>query len=378
MIYGFPWRRNNTGWRKHPILTQQGGWRILPTKRLLKSGLSINRIAQGRIAMKHVISAFVSLFLFLPFILAANTVVEITEWTVPWPNTRPRDPSVDKDGSIWFVGQRADYIARLDPATGEFKRFDLEKGTGPHTQILDREGYVWFAGNRKAYIGRLDSKTGEIKKYPMPNPEARDPHTMALDEKNNIWFTVQGGNFVGKLDIASGNIDLIKMKTERSRPYGILVDPEGFPWFNQLGTNQIGRIEPSSLEVQTYKLPDEKARDRRIAHTSDGFIWYTDYARGYLGRLDPKTGQVKEWPAPSAAESRPYGMASDDKDRIWFVETGVKPNQFVGFDPKTETFFSITQIKSGGGAVRNMVFDPKTRSIWFGTDANTIGRARVP
>ena len=60
------------------------------------------------------------------------------------------------------------------------------------------------------------------------------------------------------------------------------------------------------------------------------------------------------------------------------METGVKPNQFVGFDPKTETFFSITQIKSGGGSVRHMVFDPKTRSIWFGTDANTIGRARVP
>jgi hypothetical protein len=24
-----------------------------------------------------------------------------------------------------------------------------------------------------------------------------------------------------------------------------------------------------------------------------------------------------------------------------------------------------------------MVFDPKSRSIWFGTDANTIGRAQV-
>lgn len=314
----------------------------------------------------------------LPPVSPDNVVVEITEWKVPWPGTRPRDPSVASDGTIWFVGQAGNYLARLDPATGEFKRFDLEEGTGPHNQILDREGFVWFAGNRKGYIGRLDPKTGEIKKYPMPNPEARDPHTLVLDAKDNIWFTVQGGNFVGKLETATGQIRLVKMITEDARPYGILVDPEGFPWFNQVGTNKIGRMEPNTLEVKNYILPHPQARDRRIARTSDGFIWYTDHARGYLGRLDPQTSEVKDWPAPAAAQSRPYAMTSDDKGRLWFVETGVQPNRFVGFDPKTEKFFSITPIQSGGGAVRHMVLDPKTRSIWFGTDANTIGRARVP
>jgi len=56
----------------------------------------------------------------------------------------------------------------------------------------------------------------------------------------------------------------------------------------------------------------------------------------------------------------------------------VQPVQFVGFDPKTETMFSVTKIPSGGGSIRHMVFDPKTRVIWFGTDANTIGRAHIP
>ena len=47
--------------------------------------------------------------------------VEITEWTVPWEKTRPRDPFVDASGKVWFVGQAGNYIAWLNPANGEFK-----------------------------------------------------------------------------------------------------------------------------------------------------------------------------------------------------------------------------------------------------------------
>ena len=68
-----------------------------------------------------------------------------------------------------------------------------------------------------------------------------------------------------------------------------------------------------------------------------------------------------------------------DQDRIWFVETGVQPNRVVGFDTKTSSWFSVTPIsQSGGGTVRHMVFHRPTRTLWFGTDANTIARVKVP
>ena len=81
---------------------------------------------------------------------------------------------------------------------------------------------------------------------------------------------------------------------------------------------------------------------------------------------------------PDGEDSLPYSMAVDDKDHIWFVESGLRPNRFVGFDPETEEFFSITEIESGGGTVRHMMFHEPSRSIWFGTDTNYIGRASVP
>lgn len=70
-------------------------------------------------------------------------------------------------------------------------------------------------------------------------------------------------------------------------------------------------------------------------------------------------------------------MAVDARDRLWFVETGSQPNRLVGFNPKTAEFFSIMEIPSGGGTVRHMFFHAPTRTLWFGTDANTIARARL-
>jgi virginiamycin B lyase len=117
----------------------------------------------------------------LPPVPADNVKVEIREWEVPWKSTRPRDPSVAADGTIWFVGQQGHYVGHLNPATGEFKKYDLGEGVGPHNQILDKNGNVWFAGNRVGYIGKLDPKTGAIEKFPMPDPTVRDPHTLVMD-----------------------------------------------------------------------------------------------------------------------------------------------------------------------------------------------------
>jgi virginiamycin B lyase len=313
----------------------------------------------------------------LPGVAVAQTV-ELQEWTVPWPDTRPRDPYVDGQGRVWFVGQEGNYIAYLEPKSGEFKRFTIEEGTHPHNLIVDRSGVVWYAGNRNARIGRLDPASGAIKTFHMPDAAARDPHTLVFDERGNLWFTVQGGNYVGRLQPVSGKVDLIKVNTPRARPYGIDIDSKGRPWVNLFGSDKIAVIDPATLALQEISLPRAEARSRRIGVTADDAVWYVDYAGGQLGRYDPAAKKFREWALPSGAQSRPYALAVDDKNRIWLVETGVQPNNFVGFDPQNETFFAAAPISSGGGTVRHMYFHPATREIWFGTDRGTIGRAKLP
>lgn len=310
---------------------------------------------------------------------AAVAPVQITEWTVPWEKTRPRDPYVDASGRVWFVGQAGNYIAYLEPGPGTFKRYEIEAGTHPHNLIVDSRGMVWYAGNRNAHIGRLDPATGQITKYPFPDPAARDPHTLVFDKNGDIWFTMQQSNFVGKLTTSNGQVRLIKVPTENARPYGIAVDSKGRVWFNEFGTNKTAMIDPATFAVKEYVSPDARSRGRRLVVTSDDMVWYVDYTRGFLSRLDPATGAVTETALPSGGSSLPYAMTVDDKDRLWTVETGVQPNRLVGYDPKSKEFFSVTPIaQSGAGTVRHMVFHKPTNEIWFGTDANTIGRAKLP
>jgi virginiamycin B lyase len=276
----------------------------------------------------------------------------IVEWSLPTPGSRPHDPLAGSDGAIWYTGQFANVIGRVDPATGKVKEFALPAGSGPHGLVADKAGNIWYTANFKAEIGKLDPRTGKVTEYPMPDPAAKDPHTLVFDRSGTIWFTVQGANMVGRLDPASGEVKLVRSPTAKSRPYGIQVSSKGIPFFVEFGTNKVASIDPKTMEIREYPLPDAEARPRRLALTSDDALWYTDFARGYLGRLDPATGEVKEWRSPSGERSQPYGIASI-KDVIWYNESNTKPNTIVRFDPRTERFQTWT-IPSGGGVVRNV------------------------
>lgn len=331
------------------------------------------------IAILVLIAFAVSVFVFSGSSDEPAVDVTITEWEVPWEDSRPRDPYVAPDGDIWFVGQRSHYVAEFDPDTEEFQKFDLEDGAGPHTVIVDDEGTPWYAGNRANHIGTVDPQNGDIEKYMMPEDNsARDPHTMAFDSNGDLWFTSQGANSVGKLDVESGEPQIIEVPTERARPYGIVMDQnQERPWICLFGTNKLATVDPETMELKEIELPNEDARPRRLAQTSDGSIWYGDYARGYIGQYNPSDESFEEWPMPSGEDSRPYAVTVDNQDRIWLVETGVDPNMFVGFDTETKEFISSTEIESGGGTVRHMFFHEPTSSIWFGTDTNYLGRAII-
>jgi virginiamycin B lyase len=57
----------------------------------------------------------------------------------------------------------------------------------------------------------------------------------------------------------------------------------------------------------------------------------------------------------------------------------VRPNRLVGFDPTSQRFFGHTDIgENAVNAVRHMVYDPATRSLWYGSDQGQLGRAVVP
>ena len=310
--------------------------------------------------MSHYLGALVAIILlqleFVPALAApaGQLTAHIKEYDVPTPHSRPHDPAVAPDGSLWWTGQQANKLGRLDPSTGAMKEYSLKTpNSGPHGLVADNTGNIWFTANYAAYIGKLNPSTGEVTEYKMPDPAAKDPHTPVFDQHGALWFTVEESNFVGRLEPQTGKIQLQRVPTPHAVPYGIVVSSTGVPWFCEFGTNKLGSVDPNTMKITEHALP-EGARPRRLAITKDDVIYYSDFERGYLGRFDTHTGQQKEWPSPSGSNAEPYGIAITPDGMVWYAETGVKPNKLVRFDPTSQQF-SWEAIPSGGGVVRNMV-----------------------
>jgi len=312
--------------------------------------------------------------------IAGPVEASIREWTLTTAGSRPHDPAVAPDGTVWYTGQAKSRLGRLDPRTGQFRDFPLQPdnrqlpyGVGPHGLVADADGNIWYTGQLDAHLGKLDPRTGAVTKYKMP-AGAGGPHTPIFDQKGTLWFTMQQGNMVGRLIPGTGDLKVVPMPTPKSEPYGIVVNSKGVPYFTQLMGNRIGSIDPVTMQVREYFL-GAGTGPRRLAVTSDDTIYYTDYARGKLGRLDPGTGQTKEWTSPSGVRSQPYAMTAVG-NVVWYVEGNTSPNMVVRFDPATERF-QTWPIPSGGGVVRHMVA-ARDGSLWLaGSEVDTIAKVEV-
>jgi virginiamycin B lyase len=316
--------------------------------------------------------------LLLLCVSGASLAVEIREWTVPYPDTRPRDPSVAPDGRVWFVGQTGNYLAVFDPSKEAFARFDLPEGTKPHTVVVDRDGHPWVAGNGNGTILRYGADGRLQQTYTVPERAGiakRDPHTFAFDGRGGLWFTMQQGNAIGHLDTKTGAIRTVLVPTKEARPYGIVATPDGDAWAVLFGAGKLARVARADLALEEIALPRAASRPRRLGLDADGNVWYVDNAHGHLGRYDPKAKTADEWLSPSKPAA-PYAMAVVD-GVPWYFESGPQPNLLRRFDHASPTFADGVAIPGGGGTVRHMEYDPKRRSLWFGTDRNTRGQAVI-
>lgn len=276
---------------------------------------------------------------------------------------------------VWFCGQATNYIARLNPESGELTKFEVPEGSHPHNLIIDSKGFVWYAGNRNGHIGRINPETGDIKQYSMPDA-VQDPHTLVFDSNENIWFTAQHSNVIGHLNVETGDVRYVSMTKKRSRPYGIKTDANDNVWSVLLGTNKLAFVDKESFVLTEVTIPRDNARPRRMEITDDGNVWYVDFTGGFLGRYKPEDKNFEEWLLPAGEGSRPYGTALDANGVIWIAQTGPYPNEMVGFDTKKEKFVSNTVIKEGG-SIRHMYYDPEADSFWFGIDTGYIARGKV-
>ena len=270
----------------------------------------------------------------------------IMQWPLPTPGSRPHDPMVAHDGAIWWTGQLAKRLGRLDPQTGQMTEYPVNLQSGPHGLAEDKDGNAWFTGNFRGFIGKLDPRSGEVKEYPLPDPRARDPHTIVIDHNGIVWFTVQVGNFVGRLYPTTGDIKLV---SRRPRMRGLTAwrSIQETRYFSSNSAHP--KSQPSTPTAHPGISPAQSGRaPAPHCDTPDDQVWYTDFARGYLGHLNRKAARLRSLLLRAArnrgrtALPRPRAHSGTSNPR--------KPNAVVRFDPQTGKFQSWA-IPGGGDIV---------------------------
>jgi virginiamycin B lyase len=304
-----------------------------------------------------------------PTLIAGDTQIDIQEWVTPTLGQRTRDPIEAPDGSIWWTGMWASLLGRLDPVTGAMEEYKLPVTARPHSIVPDAEGNIWYTGNSNGTIGKLNPATGEITQY---TTQAGDPHSAAMHPNGKLYFTAQQSNMLGMLDPVTGELN--EVQTE-ARPYGIRVAPSGRVFVAYNGTNKIGAMDPETMDLRYYEIPNQASRIRRLDIDSKGIVWYVNSTQGKLGRLDPASGEIKEWDSPSGPRSHPYALAVVN-DKIWYNESGMRPDALVRFDPETERFQSWA-IPSGVGIVRNMWVTKDNNLLIHQSSSNRVGLVTI-
>ena len=277
----------------------------------------------------------------------ALSKAQYVEYILPLDEARPRrwvqEVHIDFEGNVWYTERTLPHaVGRLDPRTGEVTDFELPDPEGdPHGLTVDSEGYVYWAEVDKGHLGQLDPKTGQMERYPYDasgNEGFLGGHTPVLDSKENVWFTLIYGDGLGKWDREAKEIDVWRVPTKGSMPYGLDVSPDDIPALAELYGCRVSVFDPETETFTDYEsLVDPPCVTRRLGFDSKGTLWYGVYSQGKLGKINLETGEQVEYDMVSRF-SEPYSVMVDrNTDLIWMSDGGLG-GVITSFNSKTETF----------------------------------------
>jgi len=290
----------------------------------------------------------------VPFLLVAQPAeaAEVQYFPVP-EGDHPHDVAPAPDGTVWYTGQRAGALGRLDPKTGQVERIPLGEGSAPHGVIVGPDGAAWVTDSGLNAIVRVDPATKAVKTWPLPKDRANaNLNTPAFDGKGRIWFTGQAGIY-GRLDPGTGAMEVWDAPKGRG-PYGIDATPDGEIYYVSLAGSFLGKPDPETGETTVIEPTTKGAGTRRVWADSKGRLWVSEWNAGNLSVYDPAAKEWRVFRLPGDAPHA-YAVFVDDKDKVWVSDFAA--NAILRFDPEKEAFDSFPSDKPDA-AVRQMLGRP--------------------
>ena len=132
--------------------------------------------------------------------IAGRVQTNFKVWDLPTPGERPHDPLAMPDGSLWWSGQFANRLGRLDPATGEVNEWPSPSGPALRHGLHQRRRLVQRVFSQPNTIVRFDPKTETFQSWAIPGG-GDIVRNMDVDRDGNPVMANSLVNQVGLIEI---------------------------------------------------------------------------------------------------------------------------------------------------------------------------------
>jgi streptogramin lyase len=239
------------------------------------------------------------------------------------------DLAVASDGNVWITLSPQNYLAKLNPSSGQVTTYPLQhQGIPPNDSktpgdiVEGADGAMWFVETDVNAIGRV-SATGAITEYQLPNSNS-SPNAITKGPDGALWFTEGNGNRIGRID-TSGVIAEYTIPAVSASSGSITLGPDGALWFTEsalLGSEEIplsriGRVTTDGVFTHYTPYTDPSQGVYTIRTGPDGALWYTKGYSDQIGRMTT-AGVVTEYTIPTT-NSQIMSMTAAG-DSLWFTE----------------------------------------------------------
>ncbi len=137
---------------------------------------------------------------------SSRVQVTIDEWKVPVEKSRPHDPEVAPDGSVWYTAQITSKLGRLDPKTGTVTEFASPGGPKSQPYGITHVGpIIWYSesGVQPNTLVRFDPASRSFETWPIPSGGGVVRH-MVTAPNGELWLACSGVDRIARVRIREG------------------------------------------------------------------------------------------------------------------------------------------------------------------------------
>jgi streptogramin lyase len=126
----------------------------------------------------------------------------------------PYGLDITPDGKAWFARLYTDEIGWVDPDTGVVSMIKTPF-KAPRRLRSDAQGNLWISAFNESLVARYNPATGEFTRFELPVvPKGSDtPYSLNVDRaRNHVWVNGTNSDSVYRLDVASGQWRVFPMQ----------------------------------------------------------------------------------------------------------------------------------------------------------------------